>query len=208
MHMPLESHVKCADGSPILSEDEKLLQTLEGREDYYRRQLGLLYILRTQSEKKKRQDEELKRLRLQTNKNAADSATAKINDTNDFRMLTEDDELIQLARAFDDYYRFQLGILYRMKSQVEARIRLATTTVHAPDKKKQWELLKIGQIRSLFLKHMASQECASLLIADIASVEFIYAKLQDCPDMDAPTLCGRLDSYRSSHRRGPAMAYR
>lgn len=88
--------------------------------------------------------------------------------------LTQEEKIRQQCEAREDYRRRQLGVQHRfdmLNEKLEQQLN-------------QQALTLIGQIRIFSGENYSPEKCAAMLMADIAVVKAVYAKIQDSPDMD------------------------
>lgn len=114
-----------------------------------------------------------------------------LNAANTIWKLTQEERIRQQCEAREDYRRRQLDIQYRfdmLNKQLEQQAQQLNQQTEQLNRQteqlNQQALTLVGQIRIFLEENYPPEKCATMLMADIAVVRAVYAKIQGSPDMD------------------------
>lgn len=107
-----------------------------------------------------------------------------LNAANTIWKLTQEERIRQQCEAREDYRRRQLDIQYRFDMLNKQLEQQAQQLNQQTEQLNQQALTLVGQIRIFLEENYTPEKCAAMLMADIAVVRAVYAKIQGSPDMD------------------------
>lgn len=96
--------------------------------------------------------------------------------------LTQEEKIRQQCEAREDYRLRQLDVQYQID----------TLNEQLEQQRNQQALTFIGQIRMFLGENYPLEKCAAMLMADPTVVKAVYAKIQEAPELDDPSILENL----------------